>query len=121
MRLEFAVPFNASLFGLSKQWLWQRVLSLLASAECRAHQRVSSEIQLALSKGGRSVETRGWQPHFDAAHRTFRTFFDKLPQGNIPKLEYDNAMIAFESSPEGCRTIREELNRKGFTLHIILN
>ena len=89
--------------------------------ECRAHQRVASEIQLALSKGGHSLEVHSWQPQFDSAHRTFRTFFDKLQQGNIPKLEYDNAMIAFESSPEGCRAIRDALDRKGFTLHVMLN
>ena len=118
---DFAVPVNAALFGLAKQWLWQRVMELLAASEKHVEDtqlRVSAEVRSAFSKQGQAVEKHCRQIGMDplvslrqSAH-AFYSCFDKLEQGApLPRLEYNNSMIAFESSPEGCHTFRDALSR----------
>ena len=118
-RLELGVPVNAALFELSKQWLWQRVIQLLSSIEMKgAQHRVSAEVRSAISKGGHVVDKRRWQPRIDTTARRFNAILDELQSGSMRlRLEYDNAMIAFESSPEGGHAIRGALSRHGLASH----
>ena len=106
------VAVKAAVFGLSKQWLWQRVLQLLAAFGIQGPQRASAEASAAVAKGGHALDMSsrdaGPMVTLGRSYRTFRACFATLREGSIlPRLEYDNAMIAFESSPAGCHMIRD--------------